>query len=593
MRLGGAPRALALVAAVSACIVAAPLEHGLAAVDPAANTPPTPDFGMRCAEQDGIVVSGYCAFDAGTGTWTVATPARESAALSALGHARAQEGLPPLRLPANWGALTPDQQQFVLVDLARVDRGLPPLVAMANDLNAIAMTGAKADADPAPAGPPWTRYLFASNWAGDGQPAVAMYGYLFLDGWGGSAADTPNVDCSGQAAPGCWGHRHNVLGDYGLTGLMGVATVAGGPGGTGSSSQTYSAYSGPPLAIGYTWADALVGGAAGGLGGVPAVNALWPFADMSPDPWAGGAAATLAQAGVVLGTGPATFSPDAAVTLQEMVTFLSRALSWPGLPTAAPAGSATWAAAAMGAAADRGLLPTGLAPDAPLTRVETARLVVRSLSLPPAAAAMPFNDLAGLGSDDLTALTTAVADGLLQGEGDGVLAPFGGLTRAQAVLMLQRAIFLQARSGQLAAVGADPVHAVEVSGGRELYAVGPLRLLAPGGGADPTAYWQGTGGAGEDALVRAAGAWWAGRGTWTPEALPSWASGAAAYGEARLMLWAAGHQGMGPALFGPTVSVIAYSDGVQELLPGASQWQPAPTEATTDPVRAVIDALSG
>lgn len=583
----------ALMGALAALALLAPAVTGRAAADPAMNTPPDPNFNAGCVERGGLVVAGYCAYDAAGGGWTLATPAREAAALEALGAARIREGLPPLRLPTNWSTLTPDEQQFVLTNLARVDRGLPPLVAMADDLSAVAAQGALANADPAPAGPPWSRYAFAANWAGDAQPAVALYGYLYLDGWGGSAATTPNVDCTGPEAPGCWGHRHNVLGDYGQTGLMGVASVAGGPAGTGSSAQTYSAYSGPPVSVGYTWVDALLNGAAGGTSAAPAINALWPFADLLSDPWAAGAAATLAHAGVVAGTGSGTFSPEAPVTLQEMVTFLGRALAWPATAWGPPPGTAPWAAAAMGAAGERGLLPPGLAPTVALTRLDTANMVLRALALPAAAAPMPFSDIASLGPSDVATLTTAVADGLLQGEGNGVLDPGGGLTRAQAVVLLQRAILLQARAGQLTTLGTDPVSAVAATGGQQRYEIGSLRLLAPAPTADPTAYWQAGGPSGEDALVSANGAWWVGRGAWTPQVPPAWAAGATAYGQASLRLWPAGSQGVGPALFAPTVQVIAYPSGLQELLPAAPRWQGAPDQATTDPVRAAVDALAG
>ena len=48
---------------------------------------------------------------------------------------------------------------------------------------------------------------FASNWAG-GQPnaLVAYYGWMYDDGYGSG-----NIDCRTPTAPGCWGHRQNIL----------------------------------------------------------------------------------------------------------------------------------------------------------------------------------------------------------------------------------------------------------------------------------------------------------------------------------------------------------------------------------------------
>src|SRR5579871_4551088 len=51
----------------------------------------------------------------------------ESDAIAAIDNARARENLPSLRLPANYYHLEPPQQQFILLNLERTDRGLPPL----------------------------------------------------------------------------------------------------------------------------------------------------------------------------------------------------------------------------------------------------------------------------------------------------------------------------------------------------------------------------------------------------------------------------------------------------------------------------------
>ncbi len=51
----------------------------------------------------------------------------ESDAIAAIDNARAQENLPSLRLPANYYHLGPAQQQFILINLERTDRKLPPL----------------------------------------------------------------------------------------------------------------------------------------------------------------------------------------------------------------------------------------------------------------------------------------------------------------------------------------------------------------------------------------------------------------------------------------------------------------------------------
>lgn len=51
----------------------------------------------------------------------------EADAIAALNNAHAQEKLPPLRLPPNYYHLSPPQQQFILLNIERTDRGLPSL----------------------------------------------------------------------------------------------------------------------------------------------------------------------------------------------------------------------------------------------------------------------------------------------------------------------------------------------------------------------------------------------------------------------------------------------------------------------------------
>ena len=55
----------------------------------------------------------------------------ESDAIAAINNAHTQEDLPPLRLPANYYHLDPPQQQLILLNLERTDRGLPPLEMVA------------------------------------------------------------------------------------------------------------------------------------------------------------------------------------------------------------------------------------------------------------------------------------------------------------------------------------------------------------------------------------------------------------------------------------------------------------------------------
>lgn len=62
----------------------------------------------------------------------------ESDAIAAIDNARSRENLPALRLPTNYYHLAPPQQQLILLNLERTDRGLPPL-AMVPALSQMAL----------------------------------------------------------------------------------------------------------------------------------------------------------------------------------------------------------------------------------------------------------------------------------------------------------------------------------------------------------------------------------------------------------------------------------------------------------------------
>ena len=591
-RMGALAATLVLLCASAAPALAA---TNSAQVMPAQNLPPNPNFDAECSALNGQVIQGYCAYNPTTG-WTFDTPQREDAALLAIDNARVAEGLQPLRLPSNFGSLTSTEQQFVLANLERIARGLPPMVAISPQLDAAAAAGEAADQDPqVPSS--LEGYAFGSNWAGDQQPAVAMYGYMYMDGWGGTLANTPNEDCTSQTAPGCWAHRKIVLGNWGVTGLFGGAALRGGPSGMGSSAQLYVGYDGPPVPVTYTWADAVAQGAgAGDPLGQPQTGTLWPFSDMGSTTWAAGAAAVLAGVGVVQGTAPGTFSPNAPVQLQEMVVFLGRVLGWAGASASAPPGTAAYAQSAMGYAAAFHLLPAGVAPAQSLTRLQTVQLVVAALRLRPSKAPMPFVDLGGLSAQQLAVLTTAVADGLLRGEGQGVLAPLQPLTRAQAVLLLERALLLRARTVGAMTVGGQPLAAIALSNGQELYRLGSIRFLSAAPTQDPYVYWTTSASPAVQSVLAESGGpntWWSGTFIFGPEQQPSWAkqAGATLYEKALALLWPAGEQGVGPALFSPTVHVIAFGTDVQQLLPAATQWTPALGSTATDPMLALASAL--
>ncbi|MHB1598733.1 MAG: hypothetical protein ACYCXY_07550 [Acidimicrobiales bacterium] len=122
--------------------------------------------------------------------------------------ARASEGVGPMLLPTDWTRLTAAEQLFVLADLERVDRGLPPYVGLSASLDAVAQQGADAGADPSLGFP--LVDAAASTWAGDAPSALAAdYEWVYDDGYGSG-----NYACSSPGASGCWGHRDGILGEF-------------------------------------------------------------------------------------------------------------------------------------------------------------------------------------------------------------------------------------------------------------------------------------------------------------------------------------------------------------------------------------------
>lgn len=106
---------------------AAALHRGTEGILPPANPPvsipPVPNLnceGSGCADP--------CAIQAVTVESD--SPPCVTAALKAIDSARAREGVRAMVLPSNWYTLSVAEQIFVLTDLERVDRGLPPYLGM-------------------------------------------------------------------------------------------------------------------------------------------------------------------------------------------------------------------------------------------------------------------------------------------------------------------------------------------------------------------------------------------------------------------------------------------------------------------------------
>jgi hypothetical protein len=150
------------------------------------------------------------------------TPTCNAYVERAIDRARSIEGIAPITLPTNWYSLSVPEQLFVLADLERTARGLPPYLGLNRSLSNSAQRAALTQNDPSIASgfatsPHWG---FASTIAtGTSTTLEADYGWMYDDGWGGSAARTENYSCTSATASGCWGHRDQLLGSDGAYNL--------------------------------------------------------------------------------------------------------------------------------------------------------------------------------------------------------------------------------------------------------------------------------------------------------------------------------------------------------------------------------------
>jgi hypothetical protein len=196
------------------------------------------------------------------------TPTCTQYVLRALNGARAEEELPTIVLPSNWFHLKPQEQIFVIVDLERTARGLPPYLGLNHQLHASAQSAAAHVSDPGYAkgfavglDPEGVRGM-GSTLAMGYTTLEADYVWMYEDGWGGSSSPTPNVACTSASALGCWGHRDQLLGFDGTYNFgvgLGCTTCEMGTGfaivnGTGAFTSLIELPAGSPPPMYFTWA---------------------------------------------------------------------------------------------------------------------------------------------------------------------------------------------------------------------------------------------------------------------------------------------------------------------------------------------------
>lgn len=231
--------------------------------NPPANIPANPQYTAVTAGATGAqATADPPCWQIATSAWVPApsSPQCIAAEIDATDNARATEGLPPIQMPSDFDALTPQEQLFVVADIERVSRGEQPIVGLSSLLDSYAQQGTASNTDP--------QFSFAavpsSDWWGSNVASGmlnaldANYTWMYDDGYGGD-----NIDCTNPDAAGCWGHRDNILtSNYGGTLVMGAGYV-GESNGFASLGELFVVVSDPadipPLY--YTWSDAVAAGA--------------------------------------------------------------------------------------------------------------------------------------------------------------------------------------------------------------------------------------------------------------------------------------------------------------------------------------------
>ena len=166
----------------------------------------------------------------------------EAAALPRFDVARRSEGLPPLTLPSQFPTLPYPQQLLVLINIERAARGLPPAYGISPTMSRLAVAGALVPEDPSGG-------ISSVLSLGTRSTLIAVFGWLYDDGWGGSTRDTWNGDCKLASDIGCWGHRRALLVDVGQFLLIGAADVV--THGEGSVAVNVSVYQPSPYWSGF------------------------------------------------------------------------------------------------------------------------------------------------------------------------------------------------------------------------------------------------------------------------------------------------------------------------------------------------------
>ena len=180
-------------------------------------------------------------------------------------------------------------------------------------------------------------------------------------------------------------------------------------------------------------------------GGNTTIDIHLPFRDISSSAYYFDAVKWAVSAGITSGTTATTFSPDAACTRAQMVTFLWRAAGSPAPKSGAnpfrDVSSAAYYYNAVLWAVEQGITSgtsaTTFSPDAIVTRGQTVMFLYRNAGSPASGTGSAFTDVK-IGDYYSPAVRWAVANGITSGTSATTFSPSAPCTRAQIVTFLYR-----------------------------------------------------------------------------------------------------------------------------------------------------------
>ena len=180
-------------------------------------------------------------------------------------------------------------------------------------------------------------------------------------------------------------------------------------------------------------------------------SAKTSFADVEKGSWYEGAVVYACENGLISGTSESEFSPDIALSRAQLVTIIWRMAGEPAADkktTLDNVAEGSWYENAVYWAMENGIIGSvGDHPEELLTRDETASILYNyakqqgiAVDTVDDSVLLTYNDFFNINEEYVPAMKWAVASGLMQGMGGGMLYPIEHLTRAQTAVILQKFI---------------------------------------------------------------------------------------------------------------------------------------------------------